>query len=80
MLSLGPDTSTVLSLNIISNAIWEVKDRHVLMIRDHYHMHAWTLVDRVRPYIVTMRLHGVSPLGTKKINYTLLSASIKHWL
>lgn len=49
------------------------------MIRDHYHMHTWTLVNCFGRYVVNMGLHGVSPLGTKEINHTLLIASVERW-
>lgn len=80
-LSPGPDTTSVLSLQQQhrSTAIWDGNDPGVLTIRHNYQIFKWPLDERVRPYLITCGLHGVSRLGSVRIDHALVTALVERW-
>lgn len=79
--SPGPDTNAVLSLQHQhrSTAIWEGNDPGLLMSRHHYQMHKWPLDERVRHYVITAGLYGVSRIGSIRIDHALVTALVERW-
>lgn len=51
----------------------------VLTIQCYYHMHGWSLHDRVRPDVVTVGLHGVSHPRNVRIDHVLLTSLVERW-
>lgn len=72
MLSLGPDNLAVLSLQH-----QPCYNPSTLSIRHHYHIHKWSLDERVRPYFIIIELRGISCLGIVMIDHALATAVVE---